>query len=389
MSGPKCGAYTVETAEAREARAYAAAAVEYERTRSQLDALRREIRIARGVLGVDVVAPAALPTVGTAGVTSAEVTAAARTARAAVRELEAVLSSSVAAATERRWADQVAQVIDDRPVDTGGDRAHTTDAPGPWVARALGELAEIAAAWPVEDRREVLDRAVTAVGAAGSASGAALEVARARDEVTRLRAARRARLARDAVMADLRAQLEAVRRWGDAVELEALAAELDDPGADLDAVAARVARLGTAAHAARDRGQAAAILTDVLVEMGYLVDEGFSTRLAADGDVLAGRPEWADHAASFRLDAQGRAYLHIVRANDAPADVDERVDAQFCDEVDVLAERAGRKGLRLGEVRRFAPGTRPLREVDRARIGAVSGAGRTATPKVFAREHGR
>lgn len=372
MSGPKCGSYTVETAEAREARAYVAAAAEYERKRSVLASLRREVRIARDVVGADVAVPAELPAVSAVGRTSAQVQAAGRSAEAVVRETQQRLGTSVAAATQQRWADQVRRVADVRVFDT--DESEPEAAQRPWVERALAELEEIAAAWPVDEPRDVLDRAVEAVGRSRTSSGAALDVTRARDEVGRLRAARRARLERAAAVADLRARLESVRPWHDSTELDAIAARLDDPSADLGTVAVQVERVVAAAHTRRDRDQAAAILTDVLVDMGYTVDEGFSTRLAADGDVLAGRSDWPDHAASVRLDGAGRVYLHVVRADDAaPGAGDQAVDAQFCGHFDALTARAGRRGLRLEPLRRSVPGTRPVRAVDRARLDRVAG----------------
>ena len=106
--------------------------------------------------------------------------------------------------------------------------------------------------------------------------------------------------------------------------------------------------------------------------MGYQLGGSFTTRLHGPTEVLVGRPGWNDHAVSVRLDDAGRVHTHAVRAADADTGADARVDAEFCSDFDAMVARAGRRGLGLAPVRRFAAGERPLRAVDGTRVRQVS-----------------
>lgn len=372
MSGPKCGSYTVETAQAREARELAAALAAYRQVHAEYAELCREAEIARAAFGPAIEVPGPLPeATGTgAGIRDAEQDAHARLRTATDR-----LRSSAAAAGRARWTEVAETVVDDRRFDlsitaatAAAPRAETVS-----LDAHLAELAEIAAAWPVAAGTGPLDAATAEVGAARSTSAAALGVARVRDELARLRAAERAERDRVVALGGLRARIESVRDWpGAGPEAAELLADVGAPDAEPGALLDRVDRFVAAAHSRRDRTEAGAILADVLTEMGYTLADGFTTHLDGSADVLAGRPGWSEHAVSFRLDGAGKVYTHVVRAADATEDDDAQVDREFCDDYDALLARAGRRGLRLDTVRRFEPGTRPLRAVDRSRVGEVA-----------------
>lgn len=372
MSGPKSSSYTVETAQAREARELAAALAAYRHVRVEYDELRREAEIARAAFGaaVDVPAPLAEATGTSAAIRDAE-----RAARAQLGVAADRLRASAADAARARWTARAETVVDDRHIDLSIAAATAPAARTEAVSldRHLAELAEIAAAWPVTADTGPLDAATTEVRAARSTSAAALGVARARDAFVRLRAAELAERDRVVALGGLRARIESVRDWpGAGPEAAELLADVGAPDARPEVLLDRVDRYVAAAHSRRDRTEAGAILADVLTEMGYTLAEGFTTRLDGSADVLAGRSGWPDHAVSFRLDGSGKVYTHVVRASDAPEVEDEQVDREFCDDYDALTARAERRGLRLQTVRRFEPGTRPLRAVDRSRVGEVA-----------------
>lgn len=380
MSGPKGGGYSVESAASREAREFAAARARYEQTRLEMERLRGDAKAARAVLGRAVAVPAALPRSGRAGRTSAGVAA----ADAAAREIVRAARDDLAAATRRlgreRWEARLAQVTatDLAPVAAA---PATTAAPDPWRAAALEQLAAIAAGWPSGTSSAVLDDAVDGLARARSSSSATVQVSRARDELARLRAHRRAEDAARDELDRLRAEVESVRDWHDAGVAEALLADIDSAGAGPTPVLApRVERFVTEAHARRDRDEATAILADVLTELGYRLGEGFTTRLADDTDVLVGHERWTEHAVSVQLDVSGRIRTHLVRSSDASPDDDARADAAFCADFDTIRARSDGRGLRMHSVRRYPPGERAVRTVEPSRVRAVAAISRSSSP---------
>jgi hypothetical protein len=388
MSGPKSSGYVVETAAAREARAYTAAVVAYEQTRHAIDLLRVDAVAAREVLGSAVPVPDRLRPAARVGRRSEQLVEADRAARALLVQAESRLHEVSAELARQRWHRTATSVVDDRPVEvvrsrtaaTRPERAAGSDEP--WRAAQLAQLAGIAEVWPTGSRSTVCDDALAAVRRAADPSAAALAVARARDELARIRAAQRVAQERLAVVTRLHAAVESVRAWqGEAATSEILR-RLDAVAAAgepvPEATVADIDGFVAAAHARRDRDEAGTILADVLTEMGYRLGAGFATRLSGPTDVLVGRSGWADHAVSVRLDDRGRVYTHVVRAAGAPEHDDGRVDAEFCTDFDALVSRAGRRGLVLNPLRRFAPGERALRAVEDQRVQEVAAGARQA-----------
>lgn len=393
MSGPKGGGYTVETAQAREARAYAAALASYEQTRTAVARLRIEALAARSSFGPSVPVPVEMCGGRVAGRSSTEVLAADEAGRAALRTAEKALHAAASTLGRQRWQQRSGSaVIDDRQFASATDQVRTRAAADRspavtdrWLADGLAQLAEIAAAWPVDASTTVLDAATDEVRAAGGPSGAALGVSRARDELRRLRATQRIEQERRTESDRLRAEIESVRDWQDPDATAELVALLDARLADPADLTGLVQAFVAEAHARRDREEASAILADVLVEMGYRLGEGFATRLGETTDVLVGHPGWSQHAVSVRLDGAGRIFTHVVRAADASSETDARVDAEFCTDFDKIAARAGRRGLVLNSVRRFPPGERECRAVDGDRVRQVAASVAQAAPRERAR----
>lgn len=383
MSGPKGGRYTVETAAAREARAYAAALAGYEQTRLAISRLRVEALAARSALGASIPVPAELAAGRRIGRSSGDVLEADRAARMLLGDAEERLHAAAGAVGRERWTRRSLQVTTDgRKFASAAEQVGQTSAvrvPDPeWCAKGIAQLAEIAGAWPADAATTVLDDATAEVRAARGPSGVALGVSRARDELRRLHRAQRAEGARQEEGARLRAEVESVRQWQEPDMVDRILGDIDAGTAD---ASARVAAFVAQGHARRDRDEASGILADVLVEMGYRLGEGFATRLSGPTDVLVGHPDWAQHAVSVRLDDAGRIFTHVVRAADAADDADVRIDAAFCSDFDAIASRAERRGLALNSVRRFRPGERALRAVDSERVREVAAVGRHTPAK--------
>lgn len=383
MSGPKGGGYTVETAEAREAREYAAALASYEQTRLAVSRLRVEALAARSALGSSIPVLAELAAGRTIGRSSSDVLAADRAARVLLGDAEEQLHSAARALGRERWMQRSLQVTpDDRKFASAAEQVGRTSVvrvpDTEWCSKGIAQLAEIAGGWPTDAATTVLDDATAEVRAARGPSGVALGVSRARDELRRLRDAQRAKDARQEEEARLRAEIESVRQWQDPNTVDEIIRAIDTGTAD---AAARVASFVAEGHARRDRDEASGILADVLVEMGYRLGEGFATRLSGPTDVLVGHPDWTQHAVSVRLDDAGRIFTHVVRAVDAADDADDRIDTEFCTDFDAIASRAELRGLVLNSVRRFRPGERALRAVDSERVREVAAVGRHAPAK--------
>ncbi|OJY45937.1 hypothetical protein [Pseudonocardia sp. 73-21] len=376
MSGPKCSGYTVETAQAREARAYAAALAAYERTRAALARLRTEALALQAVFGNGVPVVAGLPPGVRAGRTSVDLVEAERAATARLGRAEDELRRITAELGRERWLADAPPVVRDLRTVVSAEaqlRRKVAAQPDGWRSTHVADLAEIARAWPLGQPKDVLDAATATVAIAAGSSAAALAVARARDRLASLRSAERARVDRSAELDRLRAEVESVRQWQDDTTTRTLLARIDEAATAFpQELPAQVQAYVAAAHARRDRDEASTILADVLTEMGYQLGGSFTTRLHGPTEVLVGRPGWNDHAVSVRLDDAGRVHTHAVRAADADTGADARVDAEFCSDFDAMVARAGRRGLGLAPVRRFAAGERPLRAVDGTRVRQVS-----------------
>lgn len=375
MSGPKGGGYSVESAASREARELAAALARYEQTRLEMERLRGDAKAARAVLGRAVMVPAALPRAGRAGRNSTAVAAADISARETVRAARDELASATRRLGQERWEARFG------PTAAAGDlrlapaaaAPTATAAPDPWRAAALEQLAAIAAGWPPGEPSTVLDDATDALARARSSSSATVQVSRARDELARLRAHRRAEDAVRAELDRLRADVESVRDLHDSGVAAALLADIDSAGAgQAPILAGRVERFVAEAHARRDRDEATAILADVLTELGYRLGEGFTTRLSDDADVLVGHERWTEHAVSVQLDVSGRIRTHLVRSSDAASDDDAHADAAFCADFDTIRARSAGRGLTMHSVRRYPPGERAVRTVEPGRVRAVA-----------------
>lgn len=375
MSGPKSSGYTVETAQAREARAYAAALAAYERTRAATTRLRTEALALQAVFGNGVPVVAELAPGVRAGRSSTDLVEAERAAATRLGRAEDELRTATARLGRERWlADAPAVVQDLRTVvsaETQLRREATAQQDG-WRSKHVADLADIARAWPLGQPKDVLDAATATVATAAGSSSAALAVARARDRLASLRSAERARVDRSAELDRLRAEIESVRQWQDDAATRTLLARIDAAASLPQGFPGEVEAYVAAAHARRDRDEASTILADVLTEMGYQLGASFTTRLHGPAEVLVGRPGWSDHAVSVRLDDSGHVYTHAVRAADADTGADARVDAEFCSDFDAMVARAGRRGLGLAPVRRFVAGERPLRAVDGARVRQVA-----------------
>jgi hypothetical protein len=132
---------------------------------------------------------------------------------------------------------------------------------------------------------------------------------------------------------------------------------------------AEVAEVEAAARARRDRHRAAEALGEALDELGYDIEDGFST-LAVDRGVAHARIPTADgYGVRWRV-ADDRMVFHVVReaavggAGEAQRRRDLEVEEAWCQQVDRLLARLADRGVALSLDRLTPPGTHPVHEVD-------------------------
>jgi hypothetical protein len=137
-------------------------------------------------------------------------------------------------------------------------------------------------------------------------------------------------------------------------------------GAGLKAKAERAAQI---VRQRAERTRVVEILDETLLEMGYEVDEEFST-LSVEGGALCFRmPQLGDYAVQLNLHPEdARLNLNVVRHGraDQPPTADQKqmdreMEARWCHEVEPLLACMKRRGIDVQITRRKAPGEIPVK----------------------------
>jgi hypothetical protein len=219
---------------------------------------------------------------------------------------------------------------------------------------------------PADVVDEVVARVERAAEAALTADPGASQAAmnRLRGEVQQAQDADRFRRARLAELLDLRDQLSGL--GGDAVaEAHARLDGVDLSGPLPADLRDRVAGAAAAAQAERDRGFVVDAVAAAFEELGYVVGEGFSTAVAAEGAVMQ-LPWSTGHGVRVRA-RDGHMLFNVVRYDDGDdsgdAVADTQVEGRFCDSYGRLREAVRRHGAELDIDDPDPPGHRPLQRI--------------------------
>lgn len=115
--------------------------------------------------------------------------------------------------------------------------------------------------------------------------------------------------------------------------------------------------------------QAAQVLRESLQELGYEVEEGFSTLFVSGGMLHFTRPEWQGYYARLRV-RPGESHLNfnLVRADVGPPTLeqqrrDQEAETRWCAEYRRLIDRLAQGGLDTQSLRELPPGAVPIQGV--------------------------
>lgn len=245
-----------------------------------------------------------------------------------------------------------------------------------------------------EAARDEVERTFEVALAAVGEDRAPLLVDRLRSAVQTANAAAESRRRRTRAIDDLLAGLgdvgedEAMLRnllldeRADGRQIEALAAEVDR---------ARMAVQANAEAAKReaDRTHVAGALEESLRELGYDIQSGFDTALAAGGSALARRSGWTEHAVRVLLDpSTNELRLHVVRDDKPQLLGSENVarERELCADRPALEQALAARGVQVDPTELIEPGVVPVAvaSLERARF-----ARRRATSRDRTREQTR
>lgn len=143
-----------------------------------------------------------------------------------------------------------------------------------------------------------------------------------------------------------------------------------------DELRARAERAVSAAQGRAKSTRVAEILEETLSELGYTVDEDFSTLSVDGGALYFRRQEWGDYSVQMNLHTtDSRLNMHLVR-HGGPAlpsvdqDREDRsMEERLCPEVEPLLARMKEHGLDVRLSRKELPGAVPMKVV--AAIGSA------------------
>lgn len=396
MSGPKGGAYRVETAEQREARMLRDAKAQYAQAESSWDSIVSRIAAMSAVTGT---APSLQrPAKVLVGADSAAYTAAATALQDAAAAAASVITQAREDAATAAHAAQVARILErltsePQPPDEvtrasrwQASRAETAQASPPaetidWgrvkerIERRLaaladldhdathlqGLLADIAAA-TAQSRIDLL------IGEIDHVIAEAREVASRRDAI----AATRGELAAlNARIGDLTGdKADALRRRISGL-IAAEAAELP-----VELVAAVETALQRA-DAEADRRHVVAVMHKALEQLGYVAGPEFSTDLSGAKGAAFARSESSHYGVKLRLEpGSARFSAQAVKSDAALTTIAEDVAAEhaFCEALDKMVELAKRDGVELDVDIRTKPGASQVQKVADAALGKATGA---------------
>lgn len=138
--------------------------------------------------------------------------------------------------------------------------------------------------------------------------------------------------------------------------------------------------------------QAAEVLRESLQELGYEVEEGFSTLFVSGGMLHFTRPEWQGYYARLRV-RPGESHLNfnLVRADTGLPTMeqqrrDQEAETRWCTEYRRLIERLAQGGLDTQAVRELPPGAMPIQGVPAEQLPArATATGRRRQPVIARR----
>lgn len=256
-------------------------------------------------------------------------------------------------------------------VQHGGGTVSQPARPEEWVSGAgerRDEVERVLARLPASARPHALDRARQGADRAlGAEDGTAFAAGmkRLRIEVQMAQDADRRRRATVAEVARLRSQLDGLD--GDAVaDVREQLAQVDLDRALPSGLASAVAEAAEAARVERDRSFVLDAMGATLADLGYEVEDGFATAVAAEGAVVP-LPWSGEHGVQVREQA-GNLLFNVVRYVDdegraADAVADRHAEQRFCSDYDRLLAAALEHGVDVHLVTPAPAGDRPLQEV--------------------------
>lgn len=407
MSGPKGGAYRVETAEQREARMLRDAKAQYAQAESAWDSVISRIAALSAVTGtaLSVQRPAKVP----AGADSAVYAAAASQLQAAAAAAASAIAEAREDAAAAAHAEQVARIVS--RLASAPQPADTPQRVSRWQASRAQDAVEDQTPVETIDWVRVKERIDRRLG----------ELAGLDHDVTHLQGlladigAATAQSRIDLLIGEIdhvisEAAVAAARRDAIAAtrgELAALNVRIADlAGADPDALRRRISGLiateaaevppdlvtavETAlqcADAEADRRHVVAVMHKALEQLGYVAGPEFSTDLSGAKGAAFARSESSHYGVKLRLEpGSARFSAQAVKSDAALTTIAEDVAAEhaFCDAFDRMVELAKRDGVELDVDIRTSPGAAKVQKVAEAALGtatAAVGRRRTRTQK--------
>ncbi|MCK0177622.1 hypothetical protein [Mycolicibacterium sp. F2034L] len=378
MSGPKGGAYRVETAEQREARMLREAKAKYVSAESAWQDVLSRRRVLLAVTGS---APACeRPAAPSATADSAAYSAAARALQKATTEAAGEIAAAREAAAQQVHADRVAQMVESvRSEQRSRQAATVTPAPDRTriderIDRRVRELAHL------EHDSEQARQLVDDIRASGSPSRVDLLL----NELDVIIKDGRAAEARRAAVSAARARLLAMRsRLGEltGTDVAGLRIRIEQlirgevPTVPDDLVTAVDAAVRHADEE-DDRRHVARVMHETLEELGYVVGPEFSTDLCGATAAYARRGS-SHYGVKLRLEPGAHRFSAQAVRSDAvltSAGEDAAAERAFCDALGKLVELAGRDGVDLRVDVRTEPGAYALQQVSDVRLARPAAA---------------
>ncbi|MCV7281784.1 hypothetical protein H7J88_19325 [Mycolicibacterium flavescens] len=377
MSGPKGGAYHVETAEQREARMLRDAKAAYAGAESRWQDVVSRRAVLLQVAGS---APACeRPAPPSAHADSTAYTAAAQALQAATEQAATALSAAREEAAQSAHAAQVAGLVESvqaQAQPTTTHRASRWESTRPQtpepaavdrdrVNERLGRRIRDLATLDHDPTR--VQELVADIKRAGSETRIDLLL----NELDLVITGSRAATARREAVAATRAELTAMRaRLAEVPAADALRDRISaliaaDATAVPDDLIAAVDAAVAQADAEADRQHVVRVMHRALQELGYVVGPQFSTDLSGANAALA-RNGSSHYGVKVRLEPGSNRFTAQAVRSDAvitTADEDAAAERVFCDALDKMVELAKRDGVDLDVDLRHAPGAYAVQKV--------------------------
>lgn len=300
------------------------------------------------------------------------------------RELLALLKGTASGTAET--AGEVLTRLADSRVSTGEIQAPLTPPDGPSqdsVGRILSRLEPDISA---ERKLQITRFASGILQAPSAARGTGLEL-ELRHQVQRANEQARAEIADMQKARDLIASMRGL----DSPELRVVLS-------DLVRVEARELRLGddlwdratearSAALAQADHEYASEVIPQVLTDLGYEVESGFSTLFVERGIMHFQKPGWGEYGVRLRVENE-RVEFDVVRGSGQRGRTareqrvrDTEIEAVWCAELPDVVDSLKAHGIDLRIAEQASPGERSIEVVDTTRVGISSMAGKAKGPR--------